>query len=117
MRIRQTVQTELGRFVDFMEQRGVFFPADMQVEHLTEFRTTWEQWYKSSITRSKCQERMRAFFRYCHNARMIDRIPRMSSIKIVEPPTMPLTDEEYNVCSGSSQKCLRTAERFSVFTA
>jgi integrase/recombinase XerD len=89
-------ERELERFVDFMEQRGVFFPADMQVEHLTEFRTTWEQWYKSSITKSKCQERMRAFFRYCHNARMIDRIPRMSPIKIVEPPTMPLTDEEYD---------------------
>lgn len=88
-------EREFERFVDFMEQRSVFFPADMQVEHLTEFRMTWEQWYKSSITKSKCQERLRAFFRYCHNARMIDRIPRMSAIKIVEPPTMPLTDEEY----------------------
>ena len=86
---------ELDRLLNFLDGSLYSFPADIQLEHLTEFRATWDQWYPSSITKSKCQERLRAFLRYCFNARMIDRIPKLSSIKIVEPPTMPLSDKEY----------------------
>jgi integrase/recombinase XerD len=88
-------ERELGRLVEFMEKRGVLFPHEMTPECFTEFRAGWNELYPSSTTRAKVQERLRAFLRYCFNSRMIDRIPKLSSIRIVEPPTMPLTDAEY----------------------
>lgn len=88
-------ERELGRFKDFMMKRSRFFPSEMTVEDFVLFRTGWNALYPSSTTRSKVQERLRAFLRYCHGARLIDRIPRLTSIKIVAPPTMPLSDSEY----------------------
>ena len=52
--------------------------------------------YPSTTTRSKVQERLRGFLRYCYNAQLIERIPQLSAIKIDEAPTMPLTDDEYD---------------------
>jgi hypothetical protein len=86
---------ELGRMREYMTRRGAFFPSEITLESLTEFRATWNVLYPSSIIRQKVQERLRAFLRYCHNAGMIDRFPKLSPIKAEEPPTLPLTDEEY----------------------
>jgi len=86
---------ELGRFADFMAGRGRLFPHEISQEDLTEFRGGWEERYPSSTTRSKVQERLRGFLRYCHALRLIDRIPHLTPIKVAEPPTMPLTDEQY----------------------
>lgn len=88
-------ERELGRLVEFMAKRSRFFPHELDLENLTEFRAGWVKAYPSSTTRSKVQERLRGFLRYCHNAGMIDRIPRLSPIKVSEPPTMPLSDSEY----------------------
>lgn len=88
-------ERELGRLVEYTEGRSVFFPHELKAEHFTEFRGSWNALYPSSTTRSKVQERLRSFLRYLFNARMIDRIPVLSPIRIDEPPTMPLTDAEY----------------------
>ena len=88
-------ELELGRMREFISRRGIFFPNEITLESLTEFRATWNVLYPSSVTRQKVQERLRAFLRYAHNARMIDRVPKLSTIKVEGPPTMPLTDEEY----------------------
>jgi integrase/recombinase XerD len=88
-------ERELGRFKEFMAKRSKFFPNEITVGDLTEFRAGWNATYPSSTTRSKVQERLRAFLRYCYNARLIDRIPRLTPIKIDAPPTMPLSDAEY----------------------
>jgi integrase/recombinase XerD len=86
---------ELGRLSEFMAKRGKFFPHEIGLADLTEFRAGWVKHYPSSLTRSKVQERLRGFLRYCFNAKMIDRIPQLSPIKVVEPPTLPLTDTQY----------------------
>jgi integrase/recombinase XerD len=67
----------------------------MTGEDFTLFRAGWNAVYPSSTTRSKVQERLRAFLRYCYNHRFIDRIPPLTPIKIDAPPTMPLTESQY----------------------
>ena len=86
---------ELGRFSEFMGKRSHFFAHEISLEDLTEFRAGWEDQYPSSTTRAKVQERLRGFLRYCYESRLIDRVPVMSTIKVDEPPTLPLTDKEY----------------------
>lgn len=86
---------ELGRFQEFMEKRGKFFPNEVASEDLTEFRAGWEQTYPSTHTRSRVLTRLRAFLRYCYDRVWMERIPKIASIKIEERPTLPLTDPEY----------------------
>jgi integrase/recombinase XerD len=88
-------ERELGRFSDFMARRSRYFPHEIQLEDLTEFRAGWEDLYPSSTTRAKVQERLRAFLRYCYELRLIDRVPKLSPIKVDQPPTLPLTEKQY----------------------
>jgi integrase/recombinase XerD len=86
---------ELGRFAEFMGKRGKFYPHEIELSDLTEFRAGWVLLYNSSLTRSKVQERLRGFLRYLFNAKMTDHIPQLSPIKVTEPPTLPLTEKQY----------------------
>lgn len=88
-------ERELGRFSAFMAKRFRHYPNEIGLENLTEFRATWRIAYPSSTTRSKVQERLRAFLRYCYESELIDRIPKLSPIKVDEAPTLPLTQVEY----------------------
>lgn len=85
---------ELDRRTEFITRRGKFFPHEIGLADLTEFRATWITLYPSSLTRSKVQERLRGFLRYAFNSRMIDHIPALSPIKVTEP-TLPLTEAQY----------------------
>lgn len=102
---------ELGRFKDFMAKRGKLFPHEVGLADLTEFREGWVNHYASTLTRSKVQERLRGFLRYCFNARMIDRLPQLSPIKITEPPTLPLTSEQYEKLLAAIPKEFRSPDR------
>ena len=88
---------ELGRFQQFCNRQGRYFLQEVRLPDLTEFRSTWEQEYPSSITRQKVQERLRAFLRYALNAGLIPRNPAaaMSTIKVDVPPTLPLDADQY----------------------
>lgn len=86
---------ELKRLKDFMGKRSKFFPHEITQWDLTEFRAGWNQIYPSSTTRSKVQERLRGFLRYCSAANLIIKLPTLSPIKVNEPPTLPLTDAQY----------------------
>ena len=86
---------ELDRFSSFMAIRNRMFPNEVRLEDVTEFRSGWEEQYESSTTRGKVQGRLKSFFRYCYEAKMIERVPKLSSIKVDRPPTLPLTDKEY----------------------
>lgn len=88
-------ERELGRFESFMSKRSRFLPHETTAADLTEFRSGWADLYPSSTTRGKVQERLRAFLKYCYNARMIERVPPMSTIKVETTPTLPLTDAQY----------------------
>jgi len=91
----KTYRRELERLRRFMDQRTAFHVAETSLEHLTKYRATWIEQYPSSTTRQKVQDRLRAFLRFCYDARWIDRVPALSPIQVEEPPTMPLTDKEY----------------------
>jgi integrase/recombinase XerD len=88
-------ERELDRLKEFMAKRSKFFPNEISVGDLTEFRAGWNVLYPSSTTRSKVQERLRGFLRYCLASNLITRIPILSPIQVTTPPTLPLTDAQY----------------------
>jgi integrase/recombinase XerD len=87
---------ELSRLVAFCERTRIFTVQAITRDVLTEFCGTWEATYPSSYTRSKVRERCSSFFRYCFEAQWIPRVPILPKVKVDEPPTMPLTDAEYD---------------------
>ncbi|WP_433963854.1 hypothetical protein [Tunturiibacter gelidiferens] len=68
-----------------MTKRSKFFPHEIAQGDLTEFRAGWNHVYPSSTTRSKVQERLRGFLRYCSAANLITKLPTLSPIKVNEP--------------------------------
>jgi integrase/recombinase XerD len=88
-------ERELERFRQFLEARSKFYPADINLETLVQYRGTWEEVYPSSLTRQQVQTRLRRFLRFCHNGGWLERVPTLSAITADEPPTMPLSSAEY----------------------
>jgi integrase/recombinase XerD len=86
---------ELGRLRSYCDMRRVHTVQGITREIITGFCEGWSLAYPSTTTRSKMRERYRSFLRYCYQAQWIQRIPEWPKIKIEEPPTMPLTDDEY----------------------
>jgi integrase/recombinase XerD len=86
---------ELSRLQNYCERQGVYTVQGITRELLTGYCSTWESYYPSSNTRSKVRERLRSFLRYCYEAKWLERIPQTPKIKVDEPPTMPLEDDEY----------------------
>ena len=81
----------LTRLQDFCTSEGLFFIREITLEHLSTWRATWSRYYGSSFALRNNQSRVRAFFRYCENARWIAFNPAraLSAIKI--------RDEDYEV--------------------
>jgi integrase/recombinase XerD len=86
---------ELYRFAAFAEERGIFTITAVTLPLLMEYRGTWTETYPSSVTRALVQKRLRGFLRYCVDSGWLDRAPKLTPIKMDAPPTMPLTDAEY----------------------
>jgi integrase/recombinase XerD len=86
---------ELARLRDYCEQHRVFAIQGITRELLTGFCATWPELYPSSYTRAKVRERVRSFLRYCYEAQWLARIPALPKIKVDEPPTLPLSADEY----------------------
>jgi len=102
--VLQKYERELERLKAFSEARSKFFPSDLDKELLTEYKATWDALYPSSATRQQVQARVRRFLRFCHEAGWVDRLPRLSPIKVDEPPTMPLSQAEYKKLLGNVAK-------------
>lgn len=86
---------ELKRLQTYCEHSGVYTVHGLTRELLTGFCATWEAVYPSSYTRSKVRERCRGFLRFCFEAQWIARVPALPKMKIDEPPTLPLSADEY----------------------
>ena len=86
---------ELDRLRAFAEGRNVFTVARLSRELLIDYQAEWETRYPSSNTRQMVQARLKNFLRFCYDNKWLDRVPRLSSIKADEAPTLPLTDREY----------------------
>lgn len=102
---------ELAKLRDYCERNRVFTVQGITRELLTGFCATWPELYPSTYTRSKVRERVRSFLRYCYEAQWIPRIPAMPKIKVDEPPTMPLTDEEYKQLLDAIYGTIESKER------
>jgi site-specific recombinase XerD len=86
---------ELERLQSFAEGRNVFTVAGLSRKLLIDYKTEWDTLYPSSNTRQMVQARLKNFLKFCYDSRWLDRVPRLSSIKAEEVPTLPLTDKEY----------------------
>jgi site-specific recombinase XerD len=85
----------LARFKDYCASEGILAVQAVTRETVTGFCADWPDRYPSTYTRAKLRERYKSFFRYCFESQWIDRVPIWPKIKIEEPPTLPLTAEEY----------------------
>jgi integrase/recombinase XerD len=92
---------ELDRFRSFVEGRNAVTVAAITREMLIEYQGEWESLYPSSNTRQMVQARLKNFLRFCYDNKWMDRVPRLSTIKADEAPTLPLSAKEY-------QKLLKT---------
>jgi integrase/recombinase XerD len=92
--IRQ-YRLQIGRFVDWCEKRNAFTFSALTYQLLVSFQATFADTYESTYTQSQAQKRLRGFLHFCHDAGWLEKVPKMESIKVVEPPTLPLTPEEY----------------------
>lgn len=86
---------ELARLREYCERQSVYTVRGITREMLTGFCATWPELYPSTYTRAKVRERVRSFLRYCYEAQWLARIPALPKIKIEEPPTLPLSADEY----------------------
>ena len=76
------------RFVPWCESKGYRLLKQVDVNAMREFRATWDD---GAVYASKNLERMRAFFRFCEQARWVERNPATSvkAPKIKQAPTLP----------------------------
>lgn len=86
---------ELDRLRVFAEGESVFTVAGVTRELLIGYRAEWDALYPSSNTRQMVQARLKNFLRFCYDNKWMDRVPRLSSIKAEEAPTLPLSSREY----------------------
>jgi integrase len=97
VRVLNMYKRELRRLLDFSERRGLLSVKQaLTIDNLVALRATWVPVYPSSNSRATVQKHLNHFLRFCYNAAWIDRIPKLSPIKIDEPETEPLTDAEYD---------------------
>lgn len=95
-RVRAMYSRELKRLREFSERHGrLTVKQALTIENLIALRATWAPVYKSSYSRAVVQKHLNHFLRFCYNAGYIERIPRLSPIKIDAPETEPLTEKEY----------------------
>jgi site-specific recombinase XerD len=109
---------ELPRFEAFLSKRSKFYPSDLTLDDLVEFRSTWADLAK--ITQQKMQERLRAFLKFaCTKDNLFDLL-KLKGIRIKaadRPKPQPLSDEELNRLLAQVPKNFPDEPRCSRVTA
>jgi integrase/recombinase XerD len=84
----------LGRLETFSANNGIALLRDLNVDLLTRFRATWPG---AALAKSKHQERLRAFFKWCQLRKWIADNPAaaLSTIRVQQVPTLPFTADEW----------------------
>jgi integrase/recombinase XerD len=86
---------ELKRLADFLAENGIFVASGINAAVLYKFRDTWSTLYPSSSTQREAQQRIRQFLRFLHEEGHIQKLPRLTPIKVDQEPTMPLDAKQY----------------------
>lgn len=78
---------------EFAVRRGLRFPRQFDVAILGEFRSEWRD---GPLSSAKKLERLRAFFRFAQESKLVDENParKLKAPKVAHRPTMPFTHEE-----------------------
>jgi integrase len=81
------------RFLPWTERKGINNLRQLSVDSLRQFRQSWTD---SPLYATKNLERMRAFFRFCHQAGWIKQNPALSvkPPKVTQTPTLPFSRDE-----------------------
>lgn len=88
-------KTLLDRLLKHAQASGIFTVQRLTAELLTDFMSTWTEFYKSTWTQSVQRKYLKSFLRFCYQSQWLVRLPVLPLIKVTEPETLPLTDEEY----------------------
>lgn len=111
---------QLGQFVDFMENRSKFFPAEITATDVIDFRASWT--WKSGVTRQKAQQNLRGFLRSCCKANLPDLLGALKGIKLskedkarLEP--QPFTEKELKHLLAQVPKTIPDAAKAAKMTA
>lgn len=109
---------ELGRLAKFCDKQGRYTLSQVTRLDLDIFRASWAKEYPSKVTRSKVQERLKAFFRYAHNAHYVaeNMAAHIKAIQIKESdrtPAMPFTEVELRKMLGSVPQVAETPEEIA----
>jgi integrase len=102
------------RFVGWCESKGYRLLKQIDVGAVREFRTTWDD---GANYATKNLERMRAFFRFCEQARWIERNPAASvkAPKVKPAPTLPFSAEEMKRILDACDRYPGNADRMKAF--
>ena len=95
---------ELNRLADFLAENGIFVPGKITAAILYKFRETWNTAYPASSTQREAQQRIRQFLRFLHDDGHIQKLPRLTPIKVDQSPTMPLDEKQYKTLLNAISK-------------
>jgi integrase/recombinase XerD len=93
---------------------GLSIVKQVDVGAMREFRTTWDD---GAVYATKNLERMRAFFRFCEQARWIERNPATSvkAPKHKSEPTLPFSADEMKRILDACDRYPGNADRMKAF--
>ncbi len=94
---------ETSRLIEFCENRHVFAVGGISLELMTDYKATWPTRYPSTNTQHLVQLCIRVFLNYCRDAGYLTRVPKFDPVKVMEPPTTPLTEAEYASVLGATK--------------
>jgi integrase/recombinase XerD len=94
--VQLTYRNELSKMQGFMNAAGVYHTQNITRELLTAFCATWPDLWASSYTRFRVRERLQGFIKFCYDSEWMRRKLPLPVMTIDEPPTMPLTPDEFN---------------------
>ncbi len=76
------------------EEKGYCYLSELDLEKLRKYRASWSD---APVTAQKKLERIRSFFRFCHQSEWISKNPALEirSPKVELKPTLPFSRKEY----------------------
>jgi integrase len=102
------------RFVAWCESKGLRLLKQVDVSAMREFRGTWDDGPNYA---TKNLERMRAFFKFCEQARWVERNPAaaVKPPKTKLAPTLPFSDDEMKRILEACDRYPGNADRIKAF--
>lgn len=88
------LKREMASLDEWSTRKGLVLLSELSLQHLEQYR---KEWKGAPVTRRKRQERLRSFFLYCCKHKWVSEnlAANLSTIKVTDPPTLPLTKEQF----------------------